>query len=268
MTRAPYTVRLATGLIVTALEETRRLPTHLVTLPMTAVSNAVQAGMRLQQNVAEMVIKGDTVLDNLFDKPQEQPAWAVFDEDDDETTPAVDIPAGLRGTPEPAAPKPSAAPVPTAPQATKAPAKKAPAKKSAAKKPPAKKTPAATAPAKKTPAKKAPAKKAAPTPVSPADDSPADPSHGAASAGRFALYSSVPEVTDAPTPTTKKPTGPVPEVAEFLDYDNLTLAQLRAKIRTVDLDDLRVLADYERDGRKRTPFLTMLENRIAAKSDR
>ena len=81
MTRAPYTVRLAAGLIVTALEETRKLPTQLITLPMTAVSNAVQAGMRLQQNVAELVIKGDAVLDDLFDKPEEQPAWAVFDDD-------------------------------------------------------------------------------------------------------------------------------------------------------------------------------------------
>ncbi|HNP55330.1 MAG TPA: lipid droplet-associated protein, partial [Gordonia sp. (in: high G+C Gram-positive bacteria)] len=106
MTRAPYTVRLATGLIVTALEESRKLPTQLITMPMTAVSSAVQAGMRLQQNVAEMVIKGDSVLDGLFNKPEEQPAWAKFDEDDEPTD--VNIPVGLRAAPEPAAPKPAA----------------------------------------------------------------------------------------------------------------------------------------------------------------
>ena len=210
MTRAPYTVRLAAGLIVTALEETRKLPTQLITLPMTAVSNAVQAGMRLQQNVAELVIKGDAVLDDLFDKPEEQPAWAVFD--DDEVDTATDVPVGLRSTPVPPAPVPAAAPAMDA---------------------------------------------AAP-----------DAPESATAAGRFALYSSVPAVPDSAGPAAKAPSGPSPEVADFLDYDNLTLAQLRAKIRSVDVDDLRALADYERASRNRTPFLTMLENRIAAKSDR
>lgn len=240
MTRAPYTVRLAAGLIVTALEETRKLPTQLVTLPMTAVSNAVQAGMRLQQNVAELVIKGDAVLDDLFDKPEEQPAWAVFDDDESDTP--TDVPVGLRSTPVPPAPVPAAAPAAAnTTQANAAPAKKAPAKKAAA-------------------AKKAPATKAAPA----APDAP----ESATAAGRFALYSSVPAVPDSAGPAAKAPSGPSPEVADFLDYDNLTLAQLRAKIRSVDVDDLRALADYERASRNRTPFLTMLENRIAAKSDR
>ncbi|QKT06650.1 lipid droplet-associated protein [Gordonia sp. X0973] len=239
MKHRPYSARLAAGLIVTALEETRRLPTQLVTMPMTAVSSAVQAGMRLQQNIAELAIKGDAVLDGLFDKPEEQPAWAVFDEDE-ESAPATPPP------PAPAKPAP-------APAATTTPAKKAPAKKAAAKKVAAKK-----APAKKTAAKKAAPAADAGSPVA------------EASTGRFALYSSVPEVTDPPARAAepKKSKIPAPEVAEFLDYDNLTLAQLRAKIRSVDVDDLRILADYERDSRNRTPFLTMLENRIAAKSDR
>lgn len=256
MTRAPYTVRLATGLIVTALEESRKLPTQLVTMPMTAVSNAVQAGMRLQQNVAEMVIKGDAVLDDLFNKPEEQPAWARFDEDDEPTD--VNIPVGLRAAPEPAAAKPAPKPAAAKPAAPEPEAASAPAA-------PAKKAPAKKAPAKKAPAKKAAAKTASAKPAGDASDS--------AAAGRFALYSSVPAGTEAAEPaakksSVKKSSGAAPEVAEFLDYDNLTLAQLRAKIRTVDVDDLRVLADYERSSRNRTPFVTMLENRIAAKSDR
>ena len=52
MDRAPYPARIAAGLIVTALEETRKLPALLVTLPMTAVSQTLQAGMRAQQNIA------------------------------------------------------------------------------------------------------------------------------------------------------------------------------------------------------------------------
>ncbi|MFT3899426.1 MAG: lipid droplet-associated protein [Gordonia sp. (in: high G+C Gram-positive bacteria)] len=230
MKHRPYSARLAAGLIVTALEETRKLPTQLITMPMTAVSNVVQAGMRMQQNVAELAIKGDAVLDELFDKPEEQPSWAVFDEDED----SADVPA--RPTPAAAAPT---APAP----AKKAPAKKAPAKKAAAKK----------APAKKAPAKKAAAKPAA----EPHAENP----------GRFALYSEVPASVETPPPADEPASsGAVPEVVEFLDYENLTLAQLRAKIKTVDVDDLRELAEFERGNRKRTPFLTMLENRIAAKS--
>ncbi len=245
MKQAPYTARLVAGLLVTALEESRKLPTQIITLPMTAVSNAVQAGMRFQQNLAELVIKGDAALEHLFDKPEEQPSWAVFDEDE----PAdADIPVGLRS-----APAPAAAPAPTATAPAPAPAKKAPAKKAPAKKAAAKKA-----------AAKAPTKMAAPaTPADEADAKTAD-----AGAGRFALYSSVPAAAEAAEPPAKKPSGPTPEVAEFLDYDNLTLAQLRAKIRSVDVEDLRTLVDYERGGRGRTPFLTMLENRIAAKSDR
>ena len=82
MVRAPYPARIAAGLIVVAIEETRRLPTRLFTLPMTAVSQTLQAGMRAQQQIAELAIKGDEALDLLFDKPDEQPEWARFDEDD------------------------------------------------------------------------------------------------------------------------------------------------------------------------------------------
>lgn len=57
MHRAPYPARIAAGLIVTALEETRKLPALFVTLPMTAVSQTLQAGMRAQQNIAELAIK-------------------------------------------------------------------------------------------------------------------------------------------------------------------------------------------------------------------
>ena len=53
MVRAPYPARIAAGLIVVAIEETRRLPTRLFTLPMTAVSQTLQAGMRAQQQIAD-----------------------------------------------------------------------------------------------------------------------------------------------------------------------------------------------------------------------
>ncbi len=49
MVRAPYPARIAAGLVVTAVEETRKLPTLLFTLPVTAVSETLQLAMRAQQ---------------------------------------------------------------------------------------------------------------------------------------------------------------------------------------------------------------------------
>lgn len=193
MIRPPYSARVAAGLLVTVVEETKKLPTYAVTLPMTAVSQALQAGMRLQQNVAELAIKGDVVLDGLFGQAEEQPEWARFDEDE--------------------------APLVSAPVRTSTP-----------------------------------------------DDPPP-------ATGRFALYSSAPDDVVAAT-ATKTPVRTADDGASAdgivadLDYDSLTLAQLRAKIRTVELDDLRVLVSHEQAGRARGPFLTMLENRIATKSEK
>ncbi|GAA2051266.1 lipid droplet-associated protein [Williamsia deligens] len=279
MIRPPFAARVMTGLLVTAIEETRKLPTTAVTLPMTAVSTTVQVAMRLQQNIAELAIKGDDALDSWFHRAEEQPSWATFDEDlphedlrddfgDEDPTTAV---TSLSAVPDPT-PAP-AAEAPTAP-AEKAPAKKTSAEKAppatapAAKSAPAKKAPATKAPAAKSAATKAPAKKSAPsTGDAPSGDGPAGPDADAITAkGRFALYSAAPdtvlrsEVDADPTPTP----ADAPEIVEFLDYDSLTLAQLRAKIRSIDVDDLRTLVDYERSHRGRAPFATMLDNRIAA----
>ena len=89
--------------------------------------------------------------------------------------------------------------------------------------------------------------------------------------GRFALYS----VTDgvaAPTKaggarkTTSKaaPKTPVepPPIATELDYESLTLAQLRARMTSVSVADLKALLAYEESARARAPFQTLLANRI------
>ena len=280
MVRPPFAARVMTGLLVTAIEETRKLPTTAVTLPMTAVSTTVQVAMRLQQNIAELAIKGDDALDHWFHRAQEQPSWATFDDDlealrvedlhDDRGADSPDEPPTLTAVPdaEPVgtadAPVPADPPTPAAAATTpvkKAPAKKAttaPAKKTAAKKAP----PAAKAPATKAPAKKSPAA----TTASASEEDSSSSGETVSAKGRFALYSSAPdtvlqsEVEPAPTPTPSN----APEIVEYLDYDSLTLAQLRAKIRSIDVDDLRTLAEYERSHRGRAPFATMLDNRIAA----
>lgn len=243
MVRAPYPARIAAGLIVTAIEETRKLPTLLFTLPMTAISQTLQAGMRAQQGIAELAIKGDEALDAIFDRPTEEPAWARFDEDDIDPTEAAALPIESAAV--------------------------APATKTAAPKTAAPKTAATKAPSKKASSKTSPAttKAAAAPPAPTASDEAAAPR---ADAGRFALYSSAPDEVIAaisePAPSAKAQQNsvPAPEIVEYIEYPNLTLAQLRAKLRSVSTDDLAELLAYEKAGRNRAPFVTMLDNRITA----
>lgn len=198
MIRPPYAARVAAGVVVTVLEETRKLPTSAITLPMTAVSQTLQTLMRFQQQIAEMAIKGDDVFDALLGHNEEEPEWATFDEDDGLAPPSAST-------------------------------------------------------------------------LDPSDDSDgsddSDDSGESAAPGRFALYSSAPDIdTDDVQPASTTPSDDVPEIVELLDYDDLTLAQLRAKLKTVGLSELQDLAAYERSHRSRAPFLTMLDNRVTAAS--
>lgn len=199
MIRPPFMARVAAGLAVTVVEETRKLPTTAVMLPMTSVSLVFQTGMRVQQTMTSLAIKGDQALSFLY-PDEEQPSWAVFDEDHAD---------GHDGAGEPGT----------------------------------------------------------------------DGSR--TTAGRFALYSTPPKAqagpdVDGDDRDSAEPAGEdgtdnaaatsptVPEIAEFLDYDALTLAQLRARLRTLSAEELTELLDYEKAGRARAPFVTMLGNRITS----
>jgi hypothetical protein len=171
-----------------AVEETIKLPKTILMYPMTLASQAAAVVMRFQQNVAELVIKGDATLEYVFPPKDEQPEWATFDEDlPDDDTSAADIDR-LDGEPR--------------------------------------------------------------------------------AEGRFALYSAPDAATGA---SADPPTRPVsrgkravaaPAVAEELDYEQLTLAQLRARLQTLDVDELEALLAYEEATKGRAPFQTLLANRI------
>jgi hypothetical protein len=85
MATAPYGVRLLVGAAVTAVEETLKLPQTILMYPVTVASTVAHIVMKVQQDIAELVTKGDSALENIF-PPDEQPEWATFDEDyaDDE----------------------------------------------------------------------------------------------------------------------------------------------------------------------------------------
>ncbi|MGW0037098.1 lipid droplet-associated protein [Gordonia sp. NPDC003376] len=248
MVRAPYPARIAAGLIVTAIEETRKLPTLIVTLPMTAISQTLQVGMRAQQQIAELAIKGDAALEFIFDSPSEEPSWARFDEDEIDVTESV-------------------VPIESASSATRP-------------------TPAALSTPTSVPSADTGDTEGTGTST---DDADIDTPDGAADtvnsqitdtdespttrtdAGRFALYSSAPAdvvaAANGVTPTSEAASADdsdKPEVVVLLDYETLTLAQLRAKLRSVGVDDLEALLVHEKAGRNRAPFVTMIDNRISS----
>ncbi|MBM7457778.1 lipid droplet-associated protein [Rhodococcus coprophilus] len=236
MIRPPFMARVAAGMAVTAYEETLKLPSTAVSLPMTTVSQILQTTMRFQQVLTSLAIKGDHLFESLGAQPEENPEWAVFDEAVPSTTgkgtgtngekPATPGRFALYSTPPPVAadetdrgtedsPRPDVPELDTPEPGvtTSNPAEKA-------------------SPAKKRPAKKAAAK---------------------AGAAKSAA---------AKSGSTK--TADVPEIVEYLDYDALTLAQLRARLRTLSIEDLTALLDYETAHAARAPFLTMLSNRVTS----
>lgn len=80
MKRLPFGVRVAAGITATAFEHARQLPTKLLGLPVTAASETLQHAMRFQQGLTELAVKGDEALSGW--RPVERaPSWATFDED-------------------------------------------------------------------------------------------------------------------------------------------------------------------------------------------
>jgi hypothetical protein len=181
MATAPYGVRLLVGAAVTAIEETRKLPQTILMYPMTVASQVAHLVMKMQQDVADLVNKGDEALDQLFPPKDEQPEWATFDEDIDDNQAAGPSTDGERLT-----------------------------------------------------------------------------------EGRFALFTGgEPDAADPKSgKEAKLATADPPDVVAELDYEALTLAQLRARLSSLRIADLETLLAYEDATKSRAPFQTLLANRI------
>jgi hypothetical protein len=205
MAIAPYGVRLLVGAAVTAVEETLKLPQTIAMYPMTLASNVAQIVMKMQQDLADLAIKGDSALEGIFPPKDEQPEWATFDEDttDPEAPNAgtgerrTDGRFALYSVSDDAGPEHAVQSTPTP-----------------------------------KPARVAKATKKAPTKAAAA----------------------------AKAPTEAAVTAPA--VAVELDYESLTLAQLRARMTSLSITDLRALLAYEEAAKARAPFQTLLANRI------
>jgi len=181
MATAPYGVRLLVGAAVTAFEETRKLPLTILMYPMTIVSQVAHLVMKMQQDVADLVNKGDEALEQLFPRKEEQPRWATFDEDLDNSEPTRPSLDGERLT-----------------------------------------------------------------------------------EGRFALFTGGEPGAADPTPANESSLSDddPPDIVAELDYESLTLAQLRARLSSLRIADLEALLAYEDATKSRAPFVTLLANRI------
>jgi hypothetical protein len=94
------------------------------------------------------------------------------------------------------------------------------------------------------------------------DNEPARPSTDGErlTEGRFALFTGGgPDAADPkPANGTNLALADTPDIVEELDYESLTLAQLRARLTSLRVADLEALLAYEGATKARAPFQTLL----------
>jgi hypothetical protein len=83
-TTLPFGIRVAAGLVATSFDHLVKLPGELPGLTVSFAGQLLRTSMRVRQEVAELATKGDELLAPLIGGADEHPAWATFDEDEDE----------------------------------------------------------------------------------------------------------------------------------------------------------------------------------------
>ena len=252
----PFPVRIAAGLVATAVEQARDLPRVVLEFPVTAVSQALQASMRVKQKVTELAIKGDRLLGTLL-PVQEQPSSATIDKDEPPSQNGASTiterrPVRLPTTEprdEPRGDLPEADAVvdarPVLPEAEDVPAD-AVTDESAAEKVIAE----ATATPVDSP-KTDPVLDDLPPVLPEVEDVPAD-----TVTDEVAAEEVIAEATAAPVSPSEPPA--------LSGYAEMSIAELRSKLDFLELDDLQTLLAWEMAHGERPPFVTMLTNRITA----
>jgi len=252
----PFPVRIAAGLVATAVEQARDLPRVVLEFPVTAVSQALQASMRVKQKVTELAIKGDRLLGTLL-PVQEQPSSATFDKDEPPSQNGASTitkrrPVRLPTTEprdEPRGDLPEADAVvdarPVLPEAEDVPAD-AVTDESAAEKVIAEATATPVDSPKTTPVLD--------------DRPPVLPEVEGVPADTVTNEVAAEEVIAQATATPVSPSEP----PALSGYAEMSIAELRSKLDFLELDDLQTLLAWEMAHGERPPFVTILTNRITA----
>lgn len=283
----PSPIKAAAGLAVQALEDARALPNRISELPISLVTALMQRSLQAQQQYTELVTKGEQLINTLRGPSEDVPEWATFDEDlpDPDLDPDP-VPPRHRSTS--AASDRDGADIPRVSDTREGDPAATGETPVAATKSPAirKRTPTATRP-KKTPAKpkKAPAKakeasgsarrasadRASDDPAStPLSDTRKEPFNRVRPAG-IGPGSSFDQQALADLPIarrrTRKPkrtNGRASDAAPVDGFKDMTLPQIRARVKSYDAATLRALIDYEKADRGREPVLKILDTRLAA----
>ena len=78
----PLPFRVAAGILGTGIDLVRSLPDDIPAIPVTLVCNAMKLAMKVQQEIASLATRGDELLGGVIGGPEENPAWAKFDDDE------------------------------------------------------------------------------------------------------------------------------------------------------------------------------------------
>ncbi|SDD01357.1 lipid droplet-associated protein [Actinokineospora iranica] len=254
MKSLPLPLRVAAGLAATALEQARDLPSRLAGLPVTVASQALQVSMRVQQTVTELAIKGDEALAAL--RPDEEsPEWATFDEDIDQEPPGADRrPAFDRVTDDDIDELDDLADVDDLADFDDEPAEADLPENGGGE--------TTTRPGAATTPTTAPSDSDS---DSDSDKAAAETDDDAAIAAELAEDAAADAPTEDPWEQERQAIAHTP--AAVPNYDDLTLPQLRARLRAFSLAELDELLTYERAGENRPSFVGMLTRRIATVRD-
>lgn len=221
----PTPVKAAAGLAVQAFEDARALPNRISGIPLALVTAVMQRSLQAQQQYTELVTKGEQLINTLRGPSEDVPEWATFDEDLPEVAPRTTPRRTAVGTP-----KAQHGSTPAAP-------------KKAARK----------------------ANSAADTPVS---DTRARPRNrvrppGVGPGSSFDQQ----DLEDMPIARrrTRSPkVNGTASAAPIAGFDDLTLPQIRARVKSYDAATLQALIVYETAHGNRAPVVNMLATRLTA----
>jgi hypothetical protein len=225
----PTPVAAALGLVPTAIDTAKRLPTKIIQLPVLAVSAALTTLNAWQQEYDALAdrgerfvghLRGNASFDDLEDKVDEwlsdTPVGNAYDTVEDAAEDAVaQVTDLLDRAAVKVRPQPKAEPVAEVPDAE--------------------------------------APKGEPTPSAPKGS--VEKRDTAATADVLAAVDEAIASVEVQSPTH--------DTLPLADYDHMTLGSLRGRLRSLSMEELVAVRDYEKSHADRLPVVTLLDNRIA-----
>jgi hypothetical protein len=248
----PEVVRAAAGLAATVLDEARKLPETLPGLPVRLIGLAMQHAMKVQQQYAGLVARGDELFTGI--RGEDEPGLATFDDDED-------VPAAGNGYRESAfdraegpAPVEDAvadAELPSLPQDPAADTVTAVVDQLADEVETGRQTIEELV-------------EEAPETAEILDEIAIDELVDQAPALDETAPTSPATDTDegVAAPEVANQASTAPATAPIDGYDDFSIAQLRGRLRGYQLNTVEELLSYEQAGQAREPYLRMLRNRL------